>query len=88
MRDDNSAETRLYFRFTFAAEAQALAFVRMLEPGSAASMMYAANLQRWQVVVQRRLPPLHSAASAALTELNARAATVGGEENGWGKDGI
>ncbi len=85
MRDDNNAETQLYFRFTFAAEAQALAFVRMLEPEFAASTMYAVNLQRWQVVVQRRLPPLHSAASAVLTELNARAATVGGEENGWGK---
>jgi hypothetical protein len=47
---------------------------------------YEPRRARYQVIVRRKMPALHRDIQILLAELSERAAKLGGEKDGWGKD--
>jgi hypothetical protein len=78
-------ETReIYADFIFSERQQALDFAELVGDGTV-SVAFAAERKRWRATVRRRIQPVFRDITVWLSTLTARAATVGGDYDDWGK---
>jgi hypothetical protein len=75
----------VYANFVFSEQPSALAFAKLVvEHDWAVGVAYAPSRGQWQATVRRAIHPVFQEITVWLATLTARAATVGGELDGWG----
>jgi hypothetical protein len=75
----------VYADFAFKEQPAALAFAKLvIEREWTVGVAYAPNRGQWQATVRREIHPVFQEITVWLATLTARAATVGGELDGWG----
>ena len=83
---ETSHERQVYAHFIFSTEWQARDFARLInERDWRVGVAYAPERGQWRVEVERRIQLLHREVSVWLSALTARAASAGGDYDGWGK---
>jgi hypothetical protein len=75
----------VYADFVFREQPSALAFAELVtEREWTVDVAYAPNRGQWQATVRRAIHPVFREITVWLATLSARAATAGGELDGWG----
>jgi Regulator of ribonuclease activity B len=76
----------VYFGFVFKHGEAAFDFAKSVIGGEfAVDIGYVPERRRYQVIVRRKMLPLHRDIKVLLADLSERAARFGGERDGWGK---
>lgn len=75
----------VYAHFVFLEQPPALAFAKLVvEQEWTVRVAYAPDRGQWQATVRRAIHPVFQEITVWLATLTARAATVGGDLDGWG----